>query len=146
MTAAGEGSRAVATKDWWIHLLWLAPLLHPLFIPLLGPPSHLLWWSHVLPVARMGFDDGRRGTAVGLGLSLVLVVGGERLFGYGYGSPASWETTLSLALALLFTNLLVSSFALHARRITLQYRVLLAGLPVGAVRTRLAAGRAWPTQ
>lgn len=115
------------------HLFWFLPILHPLLIPLLGAPSHLLWWAHVLPVARMGFDRGRKGAGLALAASAMLVLLGERLFGYGYGSPASWETTLSLTTALFLTNLLVSWFALHARRITLQYRVLLAGLPVGAV-------------
>lgn len=115
------------------HLFWLLPILHPLLIPVLGPPSHLLWWVHVLPVARMGFDRGRRGAALAVAVSTTLVLVGERIFGYGYGSPASWETTLSLTIALFFTNLLVSWFALHARRVSLQYKVLLAGLPVGAI-------------
>lgn len=43
---------------------------------------------------------------------------GERLFGAGYGSPATWHTAWSLAVALLGTHLLVAGFALYARSTT----------------------------
>lgn len=123
-------------KQWgepWLLAAWVVPALHPVLIPYLGPPSHLLWWVHVLPVARLSYDRGRPGALVGIGASTLLVMMGERAFGEGYGMAASWETALSLAVSLFLTHLLVAAFALHARRIALQYRVLLAGLHVGVI-------------
>jgi len=95
--------------------LLVVPAAHPLLIPLVGTPSHLLWWAHVLPVALTTYRHGRPGGVASIMGSLVLVLGGERLFGAGYGTAADWQTTLSLATALTLTNVLVAGFALFAR-------------------------------
>lgn len=55
------------------------PALHPLLLPAIGTPSHLLWFVHVLPVALLTWTHGRR---VGTGTVLVsaaLVAVGELL-------------------------------------------------------------------
>ena len=36
-------------------LILLAPALHPLLRPVVGVPSHLLWFAHILPVALMAY-------------------------------------------------------------------------------------------
>lgn len=80
--------------------LMLAPVLHPLLIPVVGLASHLLWWIHVLPVALLTFWHGRWHALLTGGASVVLLVVGERLFGAGYGVPADWGTVATLAGAL----------------------------------------------
>ncbi len=93
------------------------PALHPLLIPFIGPPSHLLWWVYVVPVALMSYTFGARWAAFATLAGVLLLITGERLFGYGYGTPATWETTLSLATALAITLLLIavlSAYAGHA--------------------------------
>ena len=131
-----------------LHLLLagllVAPALHPLLIPVLGVPSHLLWWLHVLPVALTAFWHGRR-RAVGVVLaSLFLLVAGERAFGAGYGVAASWNTVWSLAMALFGTHLLVAGFALYARRTAHRYQLLFDNAAAAVLRTdeegRITAG------
>jgi diguanylate cyclase (GGDEF)-like protein len=95
--------------------LYLAPALHPLLRPMVGPPSHLLWWIHVLPVGQHGHRHGRWGMAGAVAASVVLAGVGERAFGAGYAVAADWETVWSITLALGFTNVLVGAFALYAR-------------------------------
>lgn len=111
------------------------PIAHPLLLPLVGAPSHLLWWVHVLPVALAGFRQGSRGAVGMMTVSLVLLVVGERLFGAGYGVPASWETVLSLAVALFGTHLLITAFALYARSNALRYQVLFDNAASAILRT-----------
>jgi len=113
---------------------FLLPACHPLLIPFVGVPSHLLWWSHVLSAAVVAYRYGGYGSIVIVSLSAVAVVLGERLFGHGYGSPASWETVAALATALTFTNMLVVGFAIYARRSVARlheyaYQDRLTGLP-----------------
>lgn len=113
--------------------LLAVPALHPLLIPAIGVPSHLLWWVHVLPVAMMAYCWGRDAAAAAIVSSMVLVVAGERTFGAGYGNPASWHTAGALATALGGTHLLVAGFALFARASTARLRALFDGAPIGLV-------------
>lgn len=106
-------------EDWLSGAAILAlvvPALHPLLSDALGVGSHLLWILHVFPAAVFAYRHGRRGAAVLLPLSPALLLAGERLFGAGYGTPAPWETAISLAVSVGFANLLVAGFALSARR------------------------------
>lgn len=98
-----------------IYLVFLMPALHPLLLPTVGVASHLLWFVHVLPVAWTTYHHGRRGGILSLAFSQLLVVGGERAFGAGYFNAADWQTVISLAVALGFTNALVAGFAAYAR-------------------------------
>lgn len=99
-----------------ICLVFLLPALHPLLMPLVGVPSHLLWFAHVLPVAWSTYHRGSRGGGASIAVSLLLLVLGERAFGGGYFIAADWQTVVSLAVALGFTNALVAGFAAYARR------------------------------
>ncbi|MGI8619248.1 MAG: two-component system sensor histidine kinase NtrB [Gemmatimonadaceae bacterium] len=113
--------------------LLAVPALHPLLIPVIGVPSHLLWWVHVLPVAMIAYSWGRDAAAAAIVSSMVLVVAAERTFGAGYGNPASWHTAGALATALGGTHLLVAGFALFARASTARLRALFDGAPIGLV-------------
>ena len=93
----------------------VVPALHPLARGALGVGSQLLWILHVFPAAVFAYRYGRAGAYSLLPLSPALLLAGERLFGAGYGSPAPWETALSLAVSVGFANLLVAGFALSAR-------------------------------
>lgn len=124
-----KGMAAVAAT------LLLLPAVHPLLIPLVGVPSHLLWFVHVLPVALLTYRYGKKGAAPTLLASAALVVLGERAFGAGYGVPAGWDTAASLLVATAFTNLLVGAFALYARTVTARYRLLFQRVTLGIVRT-----------
>ena len=109
----------IGNREDWLSgaamLALLAPALHPLVRDTLGVGSHLLWILHVFPAAVFAYRYGRRGAAVLLPLSPALLLAGERLFGAGYGTPAPWETAISLAVSVGFANLLVAGFALSAR-------------------------------
>ena len=118
-----------------LALLFVVPAIHPAFRPVLGPPSHLLWWVHVLPVAFFTFRHGRRGAVATLGISAVLVLVGERIFGAGWSTPAPWETAIALTVALLFTNVLVAAFALYARTVTARYQILFDRMTLPLLRT-----------
>jgi len=96
--------------------LMIVPLGHPLLIPLIGVPSHLLWWVHVLPVAIYTRVFGLRGAALSISTCAFMVFAGERTFGAGYFVPADWATSFTLAIALGLTNLLVASFAMFVRQ------------------------------
>lgn len=115
--------------------LLAVPAAHPLLIPWVGVPSHLLWWVHVLPVALVTFRTGRRGAGGILLVSATLVALGELAFGAGYGVPADWPTVWSLTAALTFTNALVAGFALYARGRAGLYRVLFDAAVSGVIRT-----------
>lgn len=103
---------------------FVLPLAHPLLIPWVGVPSHLLWWTHVLPVAMASYHGGRRGAAASVAASIFMVAAGERLLGAGYGVPADWATTIALSTGVLATHVLVAGFALYARSVARQYRTL----------------------
>ena len=93
----------------------LAPLLHPVLRTVVGVPSHLLWFSLVLPVSMVTYRyGGRQGIGLALG-SLALVGAGEQLFGSGYGTAADPATVLALIVAVGFTQLLVGRFAIRVR-------------------------------
>ncbi len=115
--------------------LLLLPFLHPILIPVVGVPSHLLWFVHVLPVAMLTYTDGRRTGLVAVMVSAGLVVTGERLLGAGFFQSAPWETALSLGVAVTFTNVLLLGFALYARRVTARYRLLFDESATGIVQT-----------
>lgn len=115
--------------------LGLLPVAHPLLLPWVGVASHLLWWVHVLPVAVLTYRHGRRGAVWGIGVSVGWLIVGERFFGAGYGIPADWATTLSLAVALLFTEVLVAGFAFYARGVSRRYQLLFEGAEMGILRT-----------
>ena len=116
-----------------LALLFLVPALHPVFIPLVGPPSHLLWWVHVLPVALLTFHGGRSIGWVAVSISGLWVAVGELLFGAGYGNPATPQTVLLLAVAVTATNALVAWFALYARSLGRRYRILTENLTMGVL-------------
>lgn len=93
----------------------LAPMLHPVLRSVVGVPSHLLWFAHVLPASMVTYRyGGRRGIGLAFG-SLALVGAGEQLFGGGYGTPADRATILALVVAVGFTQLLVGRFAIRVR-------------------------------
>jgi signal transduction histidine kinase len=115
-------------------VLWIVPVLHPLLLPLLGVASHLLWWTHVLPVAMLSYRHGRWGAILSVPGSVAFLVAGERVFGAGYGIPADWATVLSLAGALTFTHLLVAGFALYARGLSRRYQLLFHNASLGILR------------
>ncbi len=122
---------------WWTGVvgLFAVPAAHPLLIPYLGVPSHLLWWVHVLPVALLAFRAGRVAGVAAWVLSAALVAAGERTFGAGYGIPADADTVAALTTALAATNLLVLLFALYARRVSARYRLLLEHVGIGVLQT-----------
>lgn len=126
-----------ATRTSWALVvgMLLLPALHPLLIPLIGVPSHLLWWVHVLPVALVAFHHGRAAAVATAAASTALLLAGERLFGSGYGVAASWETTWSLAIAVTATHILVAGFAIHARAESRQYRLLFDNAASAILRT-----------
>ncbi|MEX2181597.1 MAG: response regulator [Gemmatimonadaceae bacterium] len=114
----------------------LLPVAHPLLMPVVGVPSHLLWWSHVLAVALSADRWGERGAVVAVLASAWGVIFGERMLGAGYGIAADWGTVTALAAALTATNLLVGGYALFARRTRRRFEALFFGGPVGIVRVR----------
>lgn len=106
-------------EDWLTATALVAlglPVLHPLVRSTIGVGSHLLWFIYVFPSAIVAYRYGRAGAIVFLLLSPAFVLAGERTFGAGYGTPASWETAISLSMSLAFTNVLVVGFALSARQ------------------------------
>ncbi len=107
---------AIPDRSWAVTALFFAPVLHPLLIPVVGVPSHLLWFVHVLPVAWWAYHRGRTAAALAIATSLLLLVGGERTFGAGYFVAADWRTAIALAVALGFTSALVGGFGLYARK------------------------------
>lgn len=117
-----------------LTVAFLLPLAHPTLMPFAGTPSHLLWWTHVLPVAFVTYRKGERGAWIVVPASTAMLVAGERWFGMGYWQPAGWQTVTALAVALTFTNLLVAGFGMFARRVEtrLQHQAshdALTGLP-----------------
>lgn len=114
--------------------MYVAPGLHPLLMPLTGVTSHLLWWTHVVPVSLLAYFYGTKGGVLSIAASVLLLLAGERLFGAGYNQAASWETAWSLAVALAMTNLLVALLAVSAGRAAkalreAAYTSSLTGLP-----------------
>lgn len=112
--------RLLGTREEWLTsaalLALVVPVLHPLARSTIGVGSHLLWFIHVFPAAVVAYRYGRYGASLLLVLSPTFLLVGERTFGAGYGTPASWETAVSLAVSLAFTNVLVAGFALSARQ------------------------------
>ncbi len=127
-------------RDGRRHLLFALPLLvlpvlHPIFIPWLGPPSHLAWFLHVVGTALVTYRWGRYGAAWYIPSSVILVFVGERLFGAGYGIPADLPTALSLSVSVGLMDVLMYVFASAARRLTLRYQILFEALEVGVILT-----------
>jgi signal transduction histidine kinase/ActR/RegA family two-component response regulator len=114
--------------------LWCIPTAHPILLPIVGAPSHLLWFVHVLAVAITANRWGERAAVAAIVASAALVIGGERWFGAGYGEPADWQTALSLAIAVAALSTLVAGFAIFARRSRRTYETLFAQAPVGVLR------------
>ncbi len=125
-----------STGSFWlaVSVTALLPALHPLMIPAVGVPSHLLWWVHVLPVAMVAFRFGLRGAVVAVLASSIAVASGEALFGTGYGTSADTATITALFVALTLTTLLVAAFALYARGVSRRYGTLFEASPSGIVR------------
>jgi signal transduction histidine kinase len=117
-----------------VAALFLVPLGHPLLIPFVGVPSHLLWFVHVLPVALFTFRYGRSAAVASVLVSVLMVNLGEGLMGRGYWLPADAETEAALTIALLATNLLIVSFSLYAREVGRRYRVLFERVNMGVIR------------
>jgi signal transduction histidine kinase len=105
-------------------LLLLLPGLHPLLIPTLGAPSHLLWFAHVAAVGLLTFQSGRPGAVAGVAVSAVWVAVGELLFGAGYGTPADGTTVVALTFSVALMDALVAAFALDARSLARRYHHL----------------------
>lgn len=122
--ARSTATRVKSIKVGVLALLFVpVPALHPLMIGFIGPPSHLLWWVYVVPVALLSYTYGARGAGVSILAAISLLIVGERLFGYGYGEAASWETTFSLAVALAITLGLIASLAVYAGKAALKLRL-----------------------
>lgn len=117
-----------------VSLAALLPAAHPLLRPLVGVPSHLLWFSLVLPVAMIADRWGRRAAIFAVAVSAGLVVIGEQSFGAGYGRAADVQTTIALAVALSFANALVAGFAIFGRQVRRKFEALFQSGPVGIVR------------
>src|SRR5581483_7051554 len=83
-------------------LAFLLPAVHPVLRPLVGVPSHLLWFAHGLPVAVATYLFGVRGAVGAMLLSIGAVSAGERLFGAGYGRGSDDATILALSAAVAF--------------------------------------------
>lgn len=113
------------------------PALHPLLIPFIGAPSHLLWWIYVVPVALIAYTFGARWAAFATVTSVLLLIAGERLFGYGYGNPATWETILSLAVALAITLLLIAALSVYAGHAARKLRLAAFTHPLTQLPNRL---------
>ncbi len=115
---ASRGTVAVAA------LLFAVPALHPLLLPAVGVPSHLLWFVHVLPVALLAYSGGARGAAWALATSAGGVAVGELAFGRGYGLAANAATVLALTVAVGATGALAAGFALAVRAMERRRQVL----------------------
>ncbi|GBD31763.1 Sensor kinase CckA [bacterium HR33] len=113
-------------------MLVLLPVVHPSLRPHLGPPSHLLWFAHVFPVAMAAYLYGLRGFAAAVPLGVIAVIAGEKSFGAGYGVPADAPTVWALGIAVGVTEFLVGAFALWVRRVEAERarleRLAVAGL------------------
>ncbi|HEX9726916.1 MAG TPA: ATP-binding protein [Gemmatimonadales bacterium] len=94
---------------------FLVPLIHPLFRPVLGPPSHLTWFAHVLAVALVGYHGGAARGAGALVASMVMVAAGEGFAGQGYWVGADAITVIALTTAVGTVDLLVLAFAVWVR-------------------------------
>lgn len=126
--------RSSSTARLVAAVLTVLPVIHPLLRPALGPPSHLLWFTHVFPVAWATYVWGVRGGTLSIAASVLSVVAGESTFGAGYGVPADNATRWALALAVAITELLVSAFARWIRSAEREGADL-AGLAVTALDT-----------
>lgn len=118
-----------------IAFMLVLPALHPLFRPLVGAPSHLLWFVHVLAAGTAAYRFGRSGALPLFLASPILIVAGERLFGWGYGVPADWQTVIALAVSAGLLNFLMIWFGLYARRMTHRYQMLFDRVTLGVIRT-----------
>ncbi|MFQ5704384.1 MAG: ATP-binding protein [Gemmatimonadales bacterium] len=96
-------------------VLFVLPGIHPLLRAFVGEPSHLLWFVHVLPVALAAFAWGITGALAVIPASVLLVMGGELVFGAGYGSGADVDTVVALGLSVGLTEILVAAFAIRVR-------------------------------
>jgi PAS domain S-box-containing protein len=94
---------------------FILPVLHPLLRPMLGAPSHLLWFAHALSITLSGYAFGTPGFVAAAAASALAVISGESVFGAGYGHGADEATVLALVVAVAFTNGLTGLFALSVR-------------------------------
>jgi len=108
--------------DTHAHTRWLVgagafllPAAHPLVMPAIGAPSHLLWFTLTLAVAIASYNFGTRGAFWSLVASGVWVAAGEWLFGRGYGVAADDATIIALTSAVVLTGALIAGFSLAAR-------------------------------
>lgn len=109
---------------WVAVILLLLPVAHPFLMPVVGAPSHLLWFSHPVAVGLLTFEFGRPGALWGLGVSVAGVVLGEWFFGGGFGVPADAPTIVALTTAVGVIDLFLAAFALDARFVSRRYRLL----------------------
>lgn len=123
-------------RTFWLGVIAAAalPVAHPLLLPVVGVPSHLLWWVHPLPVAMLAFRHGPKGAVGAMLVSGMLVALGELVFGAGYGRPADGATVWALTTGVTVTNLLMVAFALYARGVTFRYRGLFDAAASGILR------------
>lgn len=119
-----EANTAKRRTGWVALILLLLPAAHPLLIPAVGAPSHLLWFAHPVAVGLLTFEFGRPGALWGLVVSVAGVAVGESLFGAGFGVGADPPTIVALTTAVGVTNLFLAAFALDARFVSRRYRLL----------------------
>lgn len=109
-------SQSRRTARWIVAALaFTLPAAHPLLLPAVGAPSHLLWFILTLPVAIASYSFGVRGAAGSLLAASVWVASGELLFGNGYGVGADDTTVIALTTAVGLTGALIAGFSLAAR-------------------------------
>ena len=87
-------------------LLVMLPAIHPLIRPLVGAPSHLLWFVLLVPVGFVAYSRGRLIGAVSAGGAALWTGVGEALFGAGYGVPADGPTILAMTSTIGFVGML----------------------------------------
>ncbi len=111
--------RTSDTPTWVVQglalVLFLLPFGHPILRPALGPPSHLLWFAHVFPVAWAAYCWGIRGSVATIAASVAVVLFGEATFGAGYGVPADSATIMAMGTAVGLAEVLVGAFMIWAR-------------------------------
>ncbi len=114
---AGLQAHARSRRAVWAVALasLVAPVGHPVLLPIVGVPSHLLWFVHVLAVAITGYLAGLRLGLLTLLVSAGWVLAGERWFGMGYWEAADWPTAVAMMTAVAATNALVLGFAVTVR-------------------------------
>lgn len=100
-----------------VVLLFLLPVVHPVLRTAgLERVSHLIWLAHLLPVALIAHRFGRRAGGAAVAVSVAAILFGERMFGGGFGDPASWETATVLGVSVGLAELLTAGYVHRGRQ------------------------------